>query len=923
MSPDVTSPAGAPLPDWHALPIGDVQRALDLVDSARGLSAADAAGRLARHGPNALPVPSRVTLPTIILHQFLSPLIYILLAAAVVALALRDYVDAGFIILIVCLNAALGTVQEYKAEKSAEGLQSLLRVQSRVRRDGHDVVLPADDLVPGDVVLLESGNRVPADLRLFRAQELAVDESLLTGESVAVPKSVEPLDAGVAVADRRNMTFAGTTVVTGRGAGVVVATGTRTEVGRIARTVADTGVTKPPLVLRMERFARQISVIILGACVAVGAVGVAKGMGLAEVFFLTVALAVSAIPEGLPVAVTVALSIATARMARRRVIVRHLAAVEGLGSCTFIASDKTGTLTVNSQTARRLVLPSGEHLHVTGEGYAGVGAITTDTGGVPDEALAARARALVRVGVICNEGTLQHDETGWHFTGDAVDAALLALGHKAGVVPDVERAALTVVREIPFESERAWAATFFQEGGRARVAIKGALEALLPHCTTMRLAGGDVPVDAALLEQQAHELSSTGHRFLLLAEGDADAGASAGAGRDGDLPPLTVLGLVGLIDPPRPEARTAVAQCVAAGITVAMVTGDHPLTAFAIARELGIGDDESQIVTGRQLEAAGAADGAAFDALVRRGRVFARVTPVQKLQLVEALRRLGHFVAVTGDGVNDAPALRAANISVAMGSGSDVTKDTASLIVTDDNFASIVAGVEEGRFAYDNIRKVTYLLISTGAAEVALLILALLVGLPVPLVAVQLLWLNLVTNGIQDISLAFEGGEPGAMRRPPRRPAEGIFNRKMIAQVTMSGVVMGGIALLFWAKLLDDGVPVDSARNRLLLLFVLMQNVHVFNCRSEYQSAFAVPLARNRVLAAGVPTALLVHVAVMHVPVMQPLLRVYPLAPAEWVQPVLLALTVLVAMEGYKLLARRVRGTPREAAAPPAAATAA
>lgn len=902
-------PANAPSEHlWHAMPVPDVHRALRLDDAAAGLATADADARRNEYGPNTLPAPAPVTLGAVVLHQFRSPLIYILLTAALVSLVLRDFVDAGFITLIVVFNAALGTFQEWKAEQSAAGLQQLLRVRARVRRAGTEREITAEELVPGDVVLLESGNRVPADVRLHLARDLAVDESLLTGESVEVEKQVDVVDAAAGVADRRNLAFAGSTVVSGRGTGVVVATGARTQVGRIARSVADTATMKAPLVLRMERFAKHISVIVLAACVVLAAVALSRGFAPMEVFFLAVALAVSAIPEGLPIAVTVALSIATARMARRRVIVRRLAAVEGLGSCTFIASDKTGTLTVNRQTVRRIALPGGEHLSVSGEGYAGTGEITTDTGAVLAPEVAARLASAVRAGIVCNEATLTHADGAWVHSGDAVDVALLALGHKAGLPPAEVRAATSVTGEIPFESERAFAATWYTaDDGVRRVAVKGALETLLPHCRQMRTAAGDVPIDAALLEQQAHELSHTGHRFLLIATGEWSQDAAPEGATPETLPPLTVLALVGLIDPPRPEAAEAVERCRAAGIEVAMVTGDHPLTAFAIARELGISAREQEIVTGADLARAGEPGSEAFAARVRGGRVFARVAPLQKLHIVEALRASGHFVAVTGDGVNDAPALRAAHISVAMGSGSDVTKDTASLIVTDDNFASIEAGVEEGRFAYDNIRKVTYLLISTGAAEVILLTVALMIGLPIPLLAVQLLWLNLVTNGIQDISLAFEAGEPGAMRRPPRSPDEGIFNRKMITQSVLSGATMGAIAIAFWWTLIEAGVDEVSARNRLLLLFVLMQNVHVFNCRSEYESAFAVPLSRNRVLAVGVPAALGVHVLAMHVPFMQPLLSVYPLGPADWIAPVGFALSVLVVMELYKIVARRRR----------------
>jgi P-type Ca2+ transporter type 2C len=890
----------------HVLSIDEVRAELGVGQGDAGLTSSEAAGRLAQYGRNELPAAKQVTLGEVVLHQFLSPLIYILLAAAVVAAVLRDFVDAGFIVLIVLINAALGAYQEWRAEQSAAALRALLTAKARVRRDGAEHQLNADALVPGDLVLLESGNRVPADLRLVRVNELRVDESFLTGESVEVLKHTDPVAEDAPLGDRRNLAFAGSTITSGRATGLVVATGLRTEVGSIAAAVTGESATKSPLVMRMERFARQISVVVLVACAVLMVIALMKGMPLIDVFFLAVALAVSAIPEGLPVAVTVTLSIATGRMAKRNVIVRRLTAVEGLGSCTMIASDKTGTLTVNKQTVRTLAIPAGPTLAVTGAGDRADGDVRDEHGGSPEPTLKALAERIAFTSVMCNEGQLEERDGNWHHEGDAVDVALLALGLKLGLRSSEVRGAARIVGELPFESERAFAATFYAVNAVGHVAVKGALEKLLPRCTAMHTVDGVVPIDAEAVTAQAESMAKQGQRFIAVAEGEF-IGPLQGTLAEDHLPALTLLGLVGLIDPPRPEARDAVAQCLAAGVEVAMVTGDHPRTAFAIAEQLGIAQSDDQVVTGQQLSAAGEGT-PEFAAHVARGRVFARVAPLQKLHIVEAMRAAGHFVAVTGDGVNDAPALRRANIAVAMGSGSDVTKDTAALIVTDDNFASIEAGVEEGRFAYDNIRKVTYLLISTGAAEVILVLASLLMGLPLPLLAVQLLWLNLVTNGIQDIGLAFEGGEPGAMQRPPRRPTEGIFNEQMIRQVVLSGFTMGAIAISYWAALLGMGVPEESARNQLLMLFVLMQNVHVFNCRSEHVSAFRVPLSRNWIVVGGVAAALGLHIASTYIPLMQRLLRVEPLQMVQWVYPLVLALFVMGVMEFYKAVKARRYG---------------
>ncbi|HMO57366.1 MAG TPA: HAD-IC family P-type ATPase, partial [Roseiflexaceae bacterium] len=808
---------------WHELPETALLDSLQATPA--GLHTEQVEERRCRFGRNLLPVKSPPTLLEILLHQFKSPLIYILLAASAVAIMIGDLKDAFFIFVVVLLNAGLGTFQEWKAERSAAALHQLLQIVAHVRRNGRDQMIAAEELVPGDIVLIESGQRVPADLRLLHVNNLTIDESFLTGESLAVEKHCQPLAAAAAVSERSNMAFAGATVATGRGMGVVVATGLRTEVGAIAGAVTAADTTRPPLVIRMEQFAQQISIAVLGASALLAVIALGRGVAYAEVFFLAVALAVSAIPEGLPVALTVALSIATGRMAQRNVIVRKLTAVEGLGSCTYIASDKTGTLTVNQQTVKVIVLPDGVRLHVSGEGVNGDGTVTAADGAALDPVLHARLLELTRAAVICNEASLVSENGHWDHHGDAVDVALLALGYKVGLDPLQLRHALDLVGELPFESERRYAASCYREADALRLALKGAVETILPFCREMQSADGPVALDTAAVEQAAFSLAADGFRVIALAAGSCDPAVLNGGLHAAQIPPLTLLGLVGLIDPLRPEAKEAVMQCRQAGISVAMITGDHPATALAIARELGIADTAADIVTGQMLSESGDPAGAQFTALVQSAQVFARVAPVQKLQIVEALNRLGHFVAVTGDGVNDAPALRAANIGVAMGSGTDVAKDTASMIVTDDNFASIKAGVEEGRFAYDNVRKVTYLLISTGAAEVVLFTLAILSGLPLPLFAVQLLWLNLVTNGIQDVALAFEGGEPGAMRRPPRKPSEGIFNRLMIRQTVTSGMTIGLIGFGTWYWLLAAGYDEAAARNLGLLLMVLFENV--------------------------------------------------------------------------------------------------
>ncbi len=878
---------------WHALELQDVFHAVD--SSERGLGRAEAAVRKETFGPNKLPEEPPPSLARIVLRQFYSPLIYILLIAAVVSFLLGDYKDAGFIAAVLVINAIIGTWQEWKAEQSSHALKKLLQIHAVVQRDGAAIEVSAEDVVPGDIVLLESGNRVPADLRLVSEHGLEVDESLLTGESFSVAKDAHWSGAeGASVGDRANMAFAGSIITRGRAKGIVVATGDATNVGQLAVDVVGERGGKPPLLQRMERFSNVVAVATLVAAFAIGALGVLLGRyAPAEVFVFVVALAVSAIPEGLPVAMTVALAIATTRMARRGVIVRRLTAVEGLGSCTRIATDKTGTLTCNELTVREIRLGTGEVFEVTGEGFSPNGQVLYDGRAVDLEAQP-RFERLVHAAVLCNEADLHPMGDSWEWRGDAVDVALLSLGHKTGHRRESMLDAYPLINEIPFESERQYAATFHQFEGDVCVFVKGAPERIVAMCEE-----GSDSSRAAELEAAYLDMASRGYRVLGLASGKAPAGVDS-EHAPGEPSNLQFLGFVGMIDPLRPGVRQAVEQCAQAGIEVSMITGDHRVTALAIARDLGFARDDSQVVSGRELEGKTPEE---LAELVGNVRVFARVAPRQKLEIVKATQAAGHFVAVTGDGVNDAPALRAANIGVAMGmAGTDVAREAAELVISDDNFATIVAGVEEGRIAYDNIRKVTYLLLSTGAAELAMVLMTVVAGLGLPLLPVQLLWLNLVTNGIQGVALAFEPGEGDALRRKPRAPDEAMFNRLMIERIFVAVLIIGGFGFSTFAWLVSEGWSEAEARNVLLLLMVLFEIFHIGNSRSETKSAFSLSPLRSPFLLIGTAAAFLVHLVSMYLPFMQDLLGVAPLTWEMWVTVVVLALTVVPALELHKWL---------------------
>ena len=872
---------------------------LNLNSSTHGLSQSEAAARLEQFGHNALPQAKTKSIFSIFLQQFVSPLIYVLLAAAILSIAIEEWLDALFIFAVLLINAIIGTTQEYSAAKAASALTQLVTTQTRVLRDGDAYEIDSRDLVPGDIVLMESGDKIPADIRLLTCHDLEIDESLLTGESTAVLKNPDQVcEVETTLADRRNMAFASTFVVRGRGQGVVTNTALSTEVGQIAADVIGGGTVKAPLIIRMENFTQRIAIIIGLASILMAVIGLSRGMPITEIFLLAVALAVSTIPEGLPVALTVALAVGLNRMAKRNVIVRRLIAMEALGSCTFIATDKTGTLTVNQLTVRRIAFPGQKSWPVTGEGINPQGNILSE-----DPLSNIQTSKLNRLCLACilpNEAFLGHLKNQWTAHGDAVDIALLVLAHKAGITRPEIIHSYSEISTIPFESEILFSASLHTVNDKQHTFVKGALERLLPMCSHMVGETSDIKIEPKILHQQLKQLAEQGYRVLAVASGEITLHTNETFSEE-HLQNLTLLGLICMIDPMRVEAKASINACRDAGIEVAMITGDHPITSFAIAKELNLASKSKQIVTGQQLKLAKSE--AEIDKLTQHARVFARVEPHQKLDIVHSLQRNGHFVAVSGDGANDAPALRAAHVGVAMGKdGTDLAKETADLVITDDNFSSIVSGIEEGRVAYANVRKVIFLLISTGAAELVLFTLALFMGMPLPLLAVQLLWLNLVTNGIQDIALAFEPAEGNELKKPPRSPKEPIFNRLMVERVVVSALTMGITAFLVFQWLLNSGFSLDEARNGTLLLVVLFENVHVFNCRSETTSIFKQKFFRNRILLMGTLAAQLIHIGAMYTPGLNTVLNIQPISFEHWLELFAIAFTVLIAMETHKWL---------------------
>lgn len=860
-----------------------------------GLTSKEAAQRLEQYGINKLPEAPLPGLAAIFARQFLSPFIYILLIAAIVSFVLGQNPSGIFIILVLLLNAVIGTIQEYSAQKSAAALSQMVKGVAHVIRDGEAQTIDIEQLVPGDLILLSSGDKVPADVQLLSSVDLAVDESMLTGESLAVSKSAHAQVADDApLAERINQCFAGSIITHGRAQALISATALNTELGKIATHVGKERTTEPPLMIRIRRFTYQVAGGISIAILMLVAIMIIKGgYDTQAMLLMSIGLAVSVIPEGLPAALTVALAIGMRRMADVNVIIRKLVAVEALGSCTFICSDKTGTLTVNELTIREVVMPDGRVYEVTGEGVAPGGDIVGDDNHFALE-------ELCTAGVLANESHLEYAGGEWVSDGDIVDVAFLVLAKKLGMSISTLRSQSEQIKLIPYESEKAFSGSLNQRGEEQCFYAKGSPEKILKMCDKMETANGETAIDAAKIEEQVEELAGRGYRLIAL------AGRNNHDGQYADFSGMTFLGLVAMIDPLRSEAAAAVASCKAGGIEVAMITGDHPSTAKAIAKDLGLCGDDDAVITGSDIRTAVGQGTAALDKITHPTRVFARIEPEQKEMIVDSFMRQGHFVAVTGDGVNDAPAMRQSNAAIAMGKrGTDVAKESADLIITDDNFASIVAGIEQGRVVYNNIRKVIGLLVATGFSAILLFFLTVTFGLPMPMIAVQLLWLNLVANGFQDVALAFEPKEGKELEAEPRSPKEPIFEHHIIEHVLVAGTLMGVMAFLNFQWTVNGGASDEEARNLTLMLMVLFGNVHALNSRSETQSIFKMPLRRNLFLICAVPIAQLVHIGAMYTPGLSDVLELQPISFVEWARLLLIASSLLVAEEIHKWTIRR------------------
>ena len=870
---------------WHRLSAEQVVELLDS-DARDGLMAFDVKHRQKHFGPNEVSAGRRRHPILQFLAQFHQPLVYILMAAGLITALLQEWVDSGVIMAVVLVNAVVGFLQESKAEAAIESLRQIVTTEATVVRDGQAMRVRSQEIVPGDIVRLQSGDKVPADMRLIKLRDMQIDESALTGESVPVEKSTGALADKTILAERKNMAYAGTLVTYGQGEGVVIATGNKTETGRIAHLISEVVELQTPLTRRIARFSKFLLYVILGLAALTFAIGVVQANPILDMFMAAVALAVGTIPEGLPAAVTITLAIGVRRMARRRAIIRKLPAVETLGSTTIICSDKTGTLTENQMTVQE-ILAGGQRFDVSGTGYIPEGELTEAGQSIAREDFPALAQCLA-AGMVCNDSRLVSKNGRWAVEGDPTEGALIVSGRKSGYSEAELTEQLPRKDVLPFESDRQYMATLHTVNGENIIYTKGAVEVILPKCDQMLSATGDpAPLNTEKLLFEAEAMAAKGLRVLAFAKKAAGEGTST-LGHESVASGMTFLGLQAMIDPPRKEAIEAVKNCHTAGVQIKMITGDHALTASTIAKTLGLkpsgADPEAvpYVITGGELAALNT------ESVIKTARqtpVFARVAPEQKLRLVDALQASGHVVAMTGDGVNDAPALKQANIGIAMGiAGTDVAKEAADMVLTDDNFASIQAAVEEGRGIFDNLTKFIVWTLPTNLGEGLVILAAIIANVALPILPVQILWINMTTAILLGLTLAFEPKESGIMERPPRPPEAPILTRDLIIRIMIVGTVMliGAFGLFEWE--LKNGATVEQARTVAVNVFVIVEMFYLYKCRSLTQSVFKIGFFTNPWAIGGTFLMLALQIAYTYVPLMNRFFQSAPVDLNAWLR---------------------------------------
>ena len=865
----------------------------DLNSSYNGLTSLEAKERIIKYGKNELPKKKKDGFFILLLKGLLDPIVIVLIITIIFSFIINEKVDALAISFIMLVDLIIGAVQELSASKTADSLAKLIKVNTKVIRDEKEIEVPASDITIGDIILLESGDKISCDARIIESTNLQVDESTLTGESANISKIDTILEEETSLSERKNMVYAGTTVLTGRAKCIVTEIGIETEVGKIAHKVTTTKEEKSPLTIRMEKFSKQICLMIIIIALIITIVLFSKGMPGKDIFLAVIALSVSAMPEGLPLALTLALTISSKRMLKKNVIVKKLTSAESLGSCTLIASDKTGTLTVNEQTAKKIVLPNNDSFEVSGTGYSAEGIISATS---TDEE---KVKHVALLGVINNEARFENEE---NMHGDSIDIAFLVLGKKANVT----NMGMEIMAKIPYESEKGYSAVFYKDEEKMYCTVKGSLEKVLSFCKYYKIDNKIKKINEEKLRNQNDSLASSGYRVIALASIEMKKFDQKESYNEKDIPPLCFEGMVGFIDPIREEVKESIELCQKASVKVVMITGDHPLTAYNIAKELEIASSYEEVTTGTELDTYYEKGLETFDEFIKTKKVFTRITPIQKLEIVESYKRLGEFVAVTGDGVNDTPALKSANIGVAMGSGTSAALETASMIISDDNFKSIVSSIKEGRGTYSNIRKVSYLLLSCGFAEVLFFLLSVIFNFPMPLVAIQLLWLNITTDGLQDLALSFEKTDDDIMLQKPKNTNESVFNKELLTEVLISGLSMGLIVFLVWVILLDKlNFDVYVARGYIMMLMVFMQNMHTLNCRSESKHIYEVGFKKNPFVIFSIILATTLQIIVAEVPILSEFLDTTSVPILHMIILFLISCSIIIIIELYKSIKKR------------------